>query len=286
MTHPSYPAIIEKFSQIKEDPYEVAKHDLLPLGITVEMIPDLIETILDARYYEDDESIEGYPQLFAYIALGQLKTPAAIDGLILGVKKWSHTDWFEWFCEAMPDIFGSIGSIAIPALIPVLQDKSLDYDPRTSAAHYLHSISVTNPDQRDRCLAAIVDELAQFAENDPQLNGYFVMTLVADFQAIETAPMIEAAYAADRVAMEFIGDWEDIQVEFGLIPERLSPKRNYFLGGDYAAEDLALNRAFARQSNQIDSIIEAQKDRSKQANDKNKVKRKQAKESRKKNRRK
>ncbi|NJR32907.1 MAG: hypothetical protein HC778_09050 [Chamaesiphon sp. CSU_1_12] len=47
MTHPAYPAIIEQIIKF-EDPYDdITKHDLLALGVTTEMIPDLIGTILD-----------------------------------------------------------------------------------------------------------------------------------------------------------------------------------------------------------------------------------------------
>jgi Protein of unknown function (DUF1186) len=286
MTHPSYPAILDRFSQIQADPYEVDKHDLLVLGITPEMIPDLIETILDEKYYGDDESIEGYPHLFAYIALGQLKTIAAIDGLILGVNKWVDGDWFEWFCEAMPDIFGSIGSIAIPSLTELLQDKTLTFNARTSALQYLYPISVAHPEERDRCIAIIAQELEQFADNDPEFNGYLVMSLVGDFKAVEVAPLIESAYASARVDMAFIGDWEDVQVFLGLIPERISlrPKYNFF--GNSAIEDGNLDKMFARQSSQIDGLIENNQNRSKSANAKNKAKRKQAKKARQKNRRK
>jgi hypothetical protein len=286
MTHLSYPAILHQFSQIEADPYEVEKHDLLPLGITTEMIPDLIDTILDEKYYSDDDSIEGYPHLFAYIALGQLKTLTAIDGLILGVKKWSHTDWFEWFCEAMPDIFGSIGSIAISPLTALLEDKSLTFDARTSASHYLHSISVTNPEERDLCIAAVVKELSQFEDNDLEFNGYIVMNLVADFKAVEAAPTIEAAYAAGRVDNQFVGDWEDAQVLLGLIPKRISPRPTYSFGENFSWEDDNLNRAFSTQSSQIASMIETKENHIKNTNAKNKSKRKQEKKSRQKNRRK
>jgi HEAT repeat protein len=285
MTHPAYPAILERFLQLEDYPYEITEYDLLSWGITTEMVPDLIETILDAQYYYDSES-PPYPHLYAYIALGQIKTPEAIDGLILGVKKWAHGSWFEWFCEGMPDIFGEIGSIAIPALIELLQDKNLGLDPRSNAISYLHAISIDNPEERDRCVAATVNILAEFADNDPELNGFIIMSLVADFNAVEAVPTIEAAYAADRVALEFIGDWEDVQVHFGLISERITPKRNYLMSGNFSAEDLALDKAFARQSSQIDDIITAQKNQFKISNDKTKAKRKDQKKSRKKNRRK
>lgn len=278
MTHPSYPAIVEQFIKF-DDPYDdITKHDLLALGVTTEMIPDLIATILDEQYYEDYDSYEGFPHLYAYIALGQLKTPAAIDGLILGVKKWAHTDWFEWFCEEMPDIFGAIGPVAIGQLIELLQDKSLTFDARSCALHYLLPISVAHPEERDRCIAALVSELEKFDDNDPELNGYIVMYLVADYKAIEAVPIIEAAYAAERVDPAFIGDWEDVQVEFGLIPKRTTPRPNYF--------GIDRNRMFGKQASLLDDYANATAKRSENATAKKKAKRKQEKKARQKNRRK
>ncbi len=281
MTHPSYPAILEQFSQF-ENPYnDVTKHDLVALGITTEMIPDLIATILDEKYYENSDDSEedlGFPHLFAYIALGQLKTPAAIDGLILGVKKWSHTDWFEWFCEDMPDIFSAIGSAAIPSLIELLHDRNLTFDARTSALHYLHSISVADPEERDCCLAATIQALEQFADNDRELNGYIVMYLVADYNAIEAAPLIESAYAAGLVDTLFIGDWEDVQMRLGLITERTSIRPNYF--------DLEGKGIFGKQSSLLNSFVETTTSRIKNTTNKKKAKRKQEKKARQKNRRK
>jgi hypothetical protein len=285
MTHPAYPAILERLSQLEDDPYDITEHDLLAWGITAEMIPDLIETILDEKYYAEDESIRS-PHLYAYIALGQLKTLESIDGLILGVKKWSHTGWFEWFCEGMPDIFESIGSIAIPALIPVLQDESLTADARASAAHYLYSISATAPEERDRCIAAIVEVLEKFEDNDPELNGYLVMYLIGDFKAVESAALLESVYASGQLDNAFMGDWEDAQVELGLIPERISPRSEYLIANRSGSEDENLQRVFDIQSKPIDSILETQRNQSKSTNTKNKAKRKQEKQSRKKNRRK
>lgn len=87
MTERPYSEILQELDRL-EDPYDLEKHDLLALGITAAHIPDPIETILTDRYYLD-EAEESLAHIFAYIALGQLKTEAAIDGLILGVQKWS-----------------------------------------------------------------------------------------------------------------------------------------------------------------------------------------------------
>jgi hypothetical protein len=285
MTHPDYPAILHQLAQRVDDPYNVPQLDLLALGMTPEMTPDLVATILDERYYVGDDDEEGYPHLFAYIALGQLKTPEAIDGLILGTQKWSHSDWFEWFCEAMPTIFRKIGSIAILPLIELLHDRHQTLDARTSAIHYLHEISVAEPEVRDRCLAPVVMEMERFADNDSEFNSFLVMYLAADFKAVETAPLIEAAYAADRVDYGLIGDWEDVQILLGLILERITPRPNYF-GINPGWEERDSDRAFGKQSMQIDSYVAAQANRTKDTNDKKKAKRKQEKKARQKNRRK
>jgi hypothetical protein len=40
---------------------------------------------------------------------------------------------------------------------------------------------------------------------------------------------MEKAYAAERVDLTISGDWEDAQIELGLLNERESPKRNYLM---------------------------------------------------------
>jgi hypothetical protein len=40
---------------------------------------------------------------------------------------------------------------------------------------------------------------------------------------VEAAPLVEEAYRADRVDELVMGDWEDFQVEVGLLDQRLSP---------------------------------------------------------------
>lgn len=178
----------------------------------------------------------------------------------------------------MPAIFGKIGPIAIPPLIELLEDKSQSFDARTSALQYLYPISLAHPEERDRCIAAIVKVLENFADNDPEFNGYIVMNLVADYKAVTAAPIIEAAYAADRVDYAFVGGWDDAQVYLGLraAPDPKPP--NYF--------DREVQRILAKESSQIDAYQENRGNDTRKANAKKKAKRQQEKKSRQKNRRK
>jgi hypothetical protein len=39
---------------------------------------------------------------------------------------------------------------------------------------------------------------------------------------------MQAAFAANRVALDLGGDWEEVQIALGLLDERITPKPNWF----------------------------------------------------------
>jgi hypothetical protein len=274
MAERPYSEILQQFDRL-EDPYDLEKHDLLALGITTTHIPNLIETILTDRYYLDEEE-NSLAHIFAYIALGQLKTAEAIDGLILGVQKWSSSDWFEWFAEDMPKIFASIGASTIPALIGLLEDSTQHIEARFSAVNYLETIGSRDPELRDRCQEILVAQLEKFADTDPELNGNIVGSLVWEFRALAALPIIEAAYAANRVDPSFPGTWDNVQVELGLKKAAKVP----------AQEREARRLVMKNIIKSLDAERENLDEKIKQNVSKNKSKRKQQQAARRKNRRK
>jgi hypothetical protein len=274
MTDTPYSEILDRLDKLDGSPYEIDKYDFLELGITTAHIPNLIETILDDKYYFDESTEASIAHLFAYVALGQLKTDAAIDGLMLGVRKWSNSNWFEWFTEGMPDIFAKIGISAVPRLIRELQDTSQIVDVRMTSIQYLESIAQKYPEVRDRCVEVMVAELEKFADNDPELNGGLVGSLVYEFKAIEAVSLIEAAYTANRVDPAFPGNWDNVQVELGLKKAPKIPTRQREIQRKLLK---SLERDLAREQQQLDT-------KSRENIDKDKNKRKQQKAARRKNR--
>jgi hypothetical protein len=69
----------EQYPFDSKHPHELVEHDFLAMGISTEHIPELTKLILEEEYYISDDGELGSPQLFAYQALGQLKTETAID---------------------------------------------------------------------------------------------------------------------------------------------------------------------------------------------------------------
>ena len=192
--------------------------DYSEYGIGAEHIPDLIQLATDSELHEaDSESLDVWAPIHAWRTLGQLRTEEAIDPLLNLFHELEEDGWGDWTGEELPRVFGLIGAAAIPALTAYLADTSHNISPRISAAHALAEIGMSHAEAEVACIAALTQQLEAFRKNDRDLNGFLVSYLV-DLQAVETAPLIQRAYAAGRVDEIVMGDWEDVQVALGLKP--------------------------------------------------------------------
>jgi len=189
----------------------------LELGLGPEYIPDLIRMATDheIRGIEPKEGEEEEPEFWAPIhavrALGQLHAEAAIEPLIQLLTVQVHDEWMQ---EELRFVFGLIGPAAIPALAAYLADTSHELYPRGYAAHGLEEIGNWHPESRSEVIAALSKQLESFEENDYELNGFLISGL-SRLKAVEALPLIERAFAADRVD-EFVIGLDDVLVELGL----------------------------------------------------------------------
>ena len=55
----------------------------------------------------------------------------------------------------------------------------------------------------------------------------FILNALLDLTAVESAALIEQAFAANIVDESVVGDWEDMQIALGLLDERLTPQPHY-----------------------------------------------------------
>ena len=189
----------------------------LELGLGPEHIPDLIHMATDheIRGIEPKEGEEEEPEFWAPIhamrALGQLHAEAAIEPLIQLLTVQAGDEWMQ---EELRFVFGLIGPAAIPALAAYLADTSHELYPRGYAAHGLEEIGNWHPESRSEVIAALSKQLESFEENDYELNGFLISGL-SRLKAVEALPLIERAFAADRVD-EFVINLDSVLVELGL----------------------------------------------------------------------
>jgi hypothetical protein len=91
-----------------------------------------------------------------------------------------------------------------------------------AAARVLVEVAHDYPERRDEVVAVLSKQLEDFAHQTAALNGILVADL-AELDAKEAAPVMEAAFAAGAVDLTVVGDWEDVQVHLGLLEARITP---------------------------------------------------------------
>lgn len=225
MTDSNYAEPVSQLLMLGDCREEHEWRDYGTLGVGPGQVPDLIRMVDDDELHEADwESTEIWAPIHAWRALGQLRAEAAVEEL-LGIL-WRIDDGNDWVGEEVPVVLGMIGPVAVPKIAEYLDEPLHGVWPRSAAAHALAEISQRHPAARDDCVAVLSSSLQDYAVHHPALNA-FLMSYLVDLKAVESAPVMEEAFAADRVDISVQGDWEDVQILLGLLDERLTPAPNY-----------------------------------------------------------
>lgn len=192
----------------------------MEFGLTAGQVPELIRMATDETLlWAEDGSPELWAPVHAWRALGQLRAESAIEPLAGLLTKLDDDDGV---LEDLPIVFALIGGAAIPAMAGILADATVEIWPRLAAARALKKTAERYPRTRAEVVALLSGRLAKWYRNDEGLNGFLISYLV-DLRATEAAPLISQAFAAGRVDLLVCGDWEDVQIELGLLAERRTP---------------------------------------------------------------
>jgi hypothetical protein len=170
-----------------------------------------------------------------------------------------------------------IGSAAIPAIAEYIAEDSHRDWARITAIGCLEKIGTMHPDSRDTCVAIFTRRLKLCEQDDPTVNAFVISSLI-DMRALEAAPAIERAFAADCVDLSIAGDWDDVQIALGLKSPVEKHQRRYSPLFGTTAQSMTEERAGSP------GLSSSEPARKRNVANK-KVKQKMAKQSRKKNRR-
>jgi HEAT repeat protein len=193
--------------------------DYLALGINESHLGELARMSRDEALNEAESNTrEVWGPTHAMRAMIQVGTEATIEPLVRLLEYDDDADYDDlddWPLEEIPEAFGKMGLVAIPRCIDLLRDETKHLYSRLAAAQALERIAKKHPQTRAECLGALVEQLERYAENGPEWNGWLAALLV-DMKAVEAAPLIERAYAADMVDETIQGDWDEVQAALGL----------------------------------------------------------------------
>ena len=196
--------------------------DYLELGLGPEHIPDLLRMTADEELWEaGEDASENWAPVHAWRALGQLRAVNAVEPLLHLLVERVRDDWA---IDELPQVYGLIGAAAIPTIEAYLADKS-HQEATGLIAESLEIMTKLHPEDKPEAVAALIRLLENFEENDDELNGALISSLV-DLKVPEALPLIERAFAANRVDEFMTGDWDNVQVELGL--KAAPPERPIF----------------------------------------------------------
>ncbi len=187
-------------------------------GLGPASIPDLIRLVGDEVFNEGDpDSPQVWGPLHAWRALGQLHATEAVAPLL---DVLSNNEGDDWVHEELPRVFALIGPAAIPLVAAYLADTSQTLTTRITPVTALEKIAEAHPEARDESVRALARQLESYQDNDPELNGFIISSLV-QLKAVEAAPLMQQAFESNNVDLIVLGDWDDARVELGLIPARV-----------------------------------------------------------------
>lgn len=194
--------------------------DYRTLGLEPRHVASLVRMATDPALHGAPDA-KAWAPVHAWRALGQLEAAEAAGPLLALLEREPENAWVH---EEVPAVLGMIGAPALHGATLLLFDEARDEALRIAAAGVVANVAHEHPDRQAEAAAILAKQLEDWPHQGRLLNAYLVADL-AGLRHADAAPVMEAAFAAEAVDLSVMGDWEDVQVEMGLIPERTTPPR-------------------------------------------------------------
>ena len=184
------------------------------MNLTAEHIPQLMELACNTDFDEmDSEDLD--VQIHAWRALGHLKAVECVQPLLENIDtELDAPDYDECLSEDLPIVLSLIGPPAVESLTDYLGDEHRNEFARMSACESLQRIAARHPESRSEVIRCIEFELKKFSTNYT-LNAALIDDLV-ELESVDSAEVIERAFAADVVDLSYAGTWGSIRERLGV----------------------------------------------------------------------
>ncbi len=178
--------------------------------------------------------------MHAWRALAQIRSEHAIEALVeLMARVDAYND--DWTQSELPDVFAAHGLVTLPFLIAFIADDSQGVWARVTAINSIEKTVRTHPEAQEECVFALTKQLKHFSRQDNILKACLLDVLV-EWKAVDAAEIMERAFKSNAIDLTMRGDWEDVQIELGLLEKRITPRRNYMFERMFGRPDPTLAR--------------------------------------------
>ncbi len=200
--------------------------DELKRGNAQEAVARLTGIALDRSFEEyasaDDFNMDD-PRLWTRLhAIGVLMQMGSAAQAALEPLLPLLDDEDDWLREEMPIFYAQMGQPAVEPLRRILQNAEGDTYLRTGAGDSLEQMAEQHPELRATIVPLLEKALIDAGEDD--LFASFLVCNLLDLNAKESLPLIQQAFAEDRVDLSVVG-MEDVEEHFGLVVPEAEKKR-------------------------------------------------------------
>jgi len=217
----SYQAPLDRLMKLGAEPARRRQWpDYRHLGLTDRHVSALIGIATDpALHAAGEKDRAAWAPVHAWRALAQLGATQAVAPLLALLGRETESAWVH---DEVPAVLGMIGPAALTGATLLLFDEDRGEPLRVAAARVIADVAHEHPERRDEAVAVLAKQLEDWAHQGPTLNAFLVGYL-AELDAGDAAPAMEAAFAAGAVDLSVNGDWEDVRIAMGLLDERITP---------------------------------------------------------------
>jgi hypothetical protein len=218
-----YPPPLDRLLTLGEPERNKDWADYSELGIGPDHRAELLRMAGDPQFDAmPPESPAVWAPVHAWRALGQLRAAEVLDPLLARLARVTDENWDETWDDTLARDFSRIAALIGPGILPrlsaFLADRERDHSARGIAAEAIKEIGLAHPETRIECVAILTGELEQAHQNDDGLNGFLISYLL-DLKAAESGPVIESAFRRGLVDETVAGDWAWIRYQLGLGPK-------------------------------------------------------------------
>lgn len=206
----NYSAPIQKILQLGEPEDPDNWPDYLEYGFDKTHIQELIGFLSGKDLWSHEKSKEAWAGVHAWRVLGLLKATEAIEPLY----DFLHRNDDDWSHMEIPRVLDMLGLPVLETSINILKDSSKNFEVRIAASEAITNIARLYPQYRADAVHILGEELKRYKINDISLNAFLILGLVR-LQSYDYLKEMENAFEARCVDELLMGDWEDVQAEFG-----------------------------------------------------------------------
>ena len=210
----TYSTPVQKILQLGEPKDLEQWPNYIEFGFDKTHIQELIKLLSDGDLWSHKDCKEAWGGVHAWRVLGQLKAQEAIEPLF----EFIHRNNDDWSDDEIPRVLEMLGPSVLETSKKFLKDPSKNVWARIVAAEVISNIAQSYPQYREDSVQIFGEELKKYKINDISLNAFLILGLVR-LQSHDYLNEMKAAFEIGCVDEMIMGDWEDVQVELGLLGE-------------------------------------------------------------------